>query len=237
MMIIEHEVWRQGLLLSRGASWIQANVYLMHHGDQKIIVKDFSRSPRVIRDTFCRLILAREARALQLLNDSGITPRYLGRLNDYAYAMEYIEGENFRLKKHISSITHLAAMEKAVCRMHELGVAHNDLHGKNIIITNSGDFYFIDFASAFFKNKKHNPFSWVSNKLFRFFALVDRSKITLFKEKYDPSSLTSDDKQFLIVKKTTSFFTTVWKKLVNGPLLRKRTWKKRKERIQQWLHL
>lgn len=235
MLIIEKENWRQGLLLSHGASWMQANVYLINHGDQKIVIKDFGAAPCLVRCTFCRFALNRETRAMQQLQALHITPRYLGRVGDYAYAMEYIEGENFKFNKHVTDLQFLMSMQAAVKSMHDAGVAHNDLHGKNIIIASDGRFYFIDFASAFFKPTKNHIVSKLKNKIFEFFALIDSAKISVWIEKYDASHLTPLDNKTLAIKKYISQITRLWKKLVNGPFLRKRTWQKRKEAFKRWV--
>lgn len=235
MIIIEKENWRQGLLLSHGASWMQANVYLINHGDQKIVIKDFSDAPCMVRCTFCRFAIKREIRALEQLQALHITPRYLGKVGDYAYAMEYIEGENFKFNKHVSNLAFLMNMQKAVKTMHEAGVAHNDLHGKNIIITSDGKFYLIDFASAFFKPTKNGVVSAIKNKMFEFFAIIDNAKISVLVKKFDASYLTPSDNKILSVKKYISKITRLWKKLVNGPFLRKRTWQKRKIALKKWL--
>jgi tRNA A-37 threonylcarbamoyl transferase component Bud32 len=234
MLVIPDQAWREGLLISHGASWMQANVYLTHQGDQKIVVKDFGGAPFLVRYLLCRFIIKRETRALQLLDGAGITPRYLGPLNDYAYAMQYIEGENFRFKIHIKNIADVLALEEAVKRMHQLGVAHNDLHTKNIIVDRVGHFYFIDFASCFFKSNQNGLWADFKNKLFSFFVSVDRSKIAYLKRKYDPLSLTPEDQKFLSVKTVISACTKAWKKLINNPLLRKRTWQKRKAWLTSW---
>jgi predicted Ser/Thr protein kinase len=214
---------------------MQARVYLIHQGDQKIVVKDFGNCPCLIRYTFCRFVFKREIRAMQLLQSLHITPRYLGQVDQYAYAMEYIEGENFRFKKHATNPQFLNTLRETVNSMHALGVVHNDLHGKNMIISNDHKIYFIDFSSSLFRSANNNFYAKLKNKLFDFFALVDNAKIADIINRYDATLLASDDHYVLGIKKYTAFFTRVWKKLINGPLLRKRTWKKRKQRLQQWL--
>lgn len=231
MIIIGKEVWRQGLLLSHGATWMQANVYLVHHGDQKIVVKDFGRTPWLIRHTLCAFVIKREIRALQILQHSGITPRHLATLSDHAYAMEYLEGENLQFKKHIQKMGDILALEAAVKLMHSLGVTHNDLHGKNIIVDKQGHFYFIDFASSFVSASVASAPTWFNQKLFNVFKIIDCSKIAKIKQKFDPLTMTQADNHYLIVKRITSFFTQLWKKMINRPLLRKRTWQRRKDHL------
>lgn len=233
MLTIQKETWQQGLLLSHGASWMQANLYVINHGDQKIVIKDFSGAPALVRCTFCRFILRREIIALEKLKSLSITPRYLGKVGDYAYAMEYIEGENFKFSKHVKNIDFLIAMRDAVNSMHDAGVVHNDLHGKNIIVSTNGQLYFIDFASAFFRSQHDGLLGKIKNKVFDFFVLGDDSKISLLIKRYDPSSLTLTDNKMLTIKKFISCMTRVWKKFINEPFLRKRTWHKRKEYLKK----
>jgi predicted Ser/Thr protein kinase len=236
MIVIQKEAWMHGTRLSHGATWMQANVYLTDCDNQKIVIKDFSEAPWLIRHTFCRFVLNREIRAMQRLQPLRITPRYFGLVGDYAYAMEYIEGENFQFKKHVKDVEFLIAMKKSISAMHNLGVTHNDLHSKNIIVSSDGVAYFIDFSSAIFRSDSMHWLGKIKNTLFTFLTFVDDAKITHLIEKYDPSLLTISDKRSLSIKKYTSFFMRLWKKLINRPLLHKRTWQKRREHFRRWLN-
>jgi tRNA A-37 threonylcarbamoyl transferase component Bud32 len=222
--------WSQGLLLSRASSWMQANVYVVHYGDQKIVVKDYGSCPLWLRKSVCRFVLRREIKALQRLQNTDLVPRFAGLLDNYAYAMAFIPATDFTVDAHI-----LLAIEAAVHRMHLLGVAHNDLHRRNILITAQGQPYFVDFGGAYFKSMRTDLVGKLKNTLFEFFVKLDEAKIAKFKNKTHSYLLNEKDKKALNFKNRISILTLVWKKLINEPFLRKRTWQRRANRLRQWV--
>jgi tRNA A-37 threonylcarbamoyl transferase component Bud32 len=223
--------WTQGLLLSRASSWMQANVYLVQYGDQKIVVKDYGNCPLWLRKSLCRFVLRREIKALQRLQNTNLVPRFAGLLDHHAYAMTFIQqAANFTVEAHT-----LTALEAAVHRMHLLGVAHNDLHRRNILITSQGQPYFIDFGGAYFKSTRTDLIGKIKNTLFEFFVKLDDAKVAKLKSKNHAYLLNEKDKKALDFKKRVSILTLVWKKLINEPFLRKRTWQRRTSRLRQWV--
>lgn len=86
--------------------------------------------------------IARETRAYQLLEGSGLTPRFLGHIHEngriIGFLLEKIEGRP-------ASIQDLGVCEKALERLHELGLLHGDVNRYNFIITEEEGVKIVDF--------------------------------------------------------------------------------------------
>ncbi|CAI7646524.1 unnamed protein product [Penicillium glandicola] len=79
--------------------------------------------------------IERETRAYQLLEGSGLTPRFLGHIHEngriMGFLLEKIEG-------HPASIQDLDICEAALGKLHELGFLHGDANRYNFLVTEEG---------------------------------------------------------------------------------------------------
>ncbi|KAL3471050.1 hypothetical protein BJX99DRAFT_263665 [Aspergillus californicus] len=79
--------------------------------------------------------IERETRAYQLLEDSGLTPRFLGHIHEsgriMGFLLEKIEGRH-------ACIQDLEICEAALGKLHELGFLHGDANGYNFLIAEGG---------------------------------------------------------------------------------------------------
>ncbi|KAJ5577408.1 uncharacterized protein N7459_006372 [Penicillium hispanicum] len=79
--------------------------------------------------------IERETRAYQLLEGSGLTPRFLGHIHEsgriMGFLLEKIEGRP-------ASIQDLGACEAALKKLHELGFLHGDVNRYNFLVTEEG---------------------------------------------------------------------------------------------------
>ena len=115
-----------------------------------VVVKDFRPRPAWLRQTLGRMLIWRELRAYRALAGHPSVPRLFGRIDAFAFAMEYRPG--VRLARSIAGRVPgdlPAALEKAVHAMHDRGVAHLDLrHRSNVLVDGEGAPVLLDFASA-----------------------------------------------------------------------------------------
>ncbi len=135
--------------LSRGG-WANPDVLLVRAGSGYTVVKDYAPRRAWVRSTIGRWLQRREQRAYRILRGLPAVPRYLGRIDVHAFALEYRPGE--RLSREIARRTpetFLAELREAVGAMHARGVVHLDLrHRSNILAGDDGHPVLIDFASA-----------------------------------------------------------------------------------------
>lgn len=130
--------------------WRAPDVLLIDGPSGPVVVKDFRPRPPWLRQTLGRFLIWRELRAYRALRGHPSVPRLLGRLDGFAFAIEYRPGE--RMTREIIgrvAPAFAASLERAVRTMHACGVAHLDLrHRSNVLVGRDGEPILIDFASA-----------------------------------------------------------------------------------------
>lgn len=136
------------LTLSRGRRR-QADVLLVRADCGLVVVKDYASRPRSVR-TLGRWLVRREVRAYRALADHPAVPRYLGRIDELAFAVEHRGGPRFSPRRPWTFSPEFArALEESVEGLHRCGVAHLDLgHRSNVRADVQGRPVLIDFASA-----------------------------------------------------------------------------------------
>ncbi len=115
-----------------------------------VVVKDFAPRGWWVRHLLGPWLHAREIRAYRALADHPAVPRFLGRIDAQAFAVEYRPGQ--RLGRRLAPTlppAFLEELEEALAGMHERGVVHLDLrHRSNVLVDEGGHPVLIDFASA-----------------------------------------------------------------------------------------
>ena len=130
--------------------WRAPDVLLVGGPAGPVVVKDFRPRPAWLRHTLGRFLIWREIRAYRALRGHPSVPRLLGRLDGFAFAIEYRPGERMT-RELIGRVdpAFAASLERAVRAMHARGVAHLDLrHRSNVLVGRDGAPILIDFASA-----------------------------------------------------------------------------------------
>jgi RIO-like serine/threonine protein kinase len=115
-------------------------------------------------------------------------PRFLGRIDAFALAFEWVPGRDFgkcpRGSLGVATFDRLAA---TVAEMHRRGVVHLDLRQRrNVLVDEGGVPRVIDFSSALVLR----PGGWRMRRL----AAVDVSGVLKYKRRFLPDSLTGDER-------------------------------------------
>ena len=121
------------LWLKRGGR-LRPDVILAESGAGPVVVKDWSRQPRLLRATLGRAALRRETRAHRRLAGLAAVPRLLGRLDPFALVLEYRAGARIGPgRPWLFDAGFAAALERALAPIHARGVIHLDLaHRSNV---------------------------------------------------------------------------------------------------------
>ena len=178
---------REGFLGKR--RWYRPLVHLLNLPDGgRAVVKDFLSCPRLLRATYGRLLVGREVRAYAALEGVPGVPRFLGRIDDHAFAIEWVPGRDLgkcpRGSLRVETFDRLAA---TVEEMHRRGVVHLDLRQRrNVLVDDAGVPRVIDFSSALCLR----PGGWRLRRL----AAVDRSGVLKYKRRFLPDSLTDEER-------------------------------------------
>jgi len=171
----------------------QSSVYLVHwngNGFSEAAVKDFSRAPKFFRIFVVPFLIGREIKVLRWLDGARGIPKYLGRIDRYAFAMQFIEGKpiaNFH-KGELGQDT-FDKIQAAIDAMHERGVAHGDIKRRsNLIMDKQGEIWIIDFAASIIGR---NP---LTKKLMVMLSEVDNKSVPRLKKFVAPELMTEEDK-------------------------------------------
>jgi hypothetical protein len=159
------------------------DVLLVDAPSGPLVVKDFAPRGRWVRALLGRFLTAHEVRAYARLAGHPAVPRFLGRIDALAFAIEYRPGR--RMSRRLAGelppgfVDRLAA---AVREMHARGVVHLDLrHRSNVLVDARGEPILIDFASALCLPGWCRP-------LVGLLARFDRRAVEKWRQRIEPAS-------------------------------------------------
>lgn len=134
-------------VLKRGTRFLEPDVYVARLGARQAVFKDYRRYRRTPLSPLARLLVRREARILERVSGWGYAPALLGTMGGLVLGMEFIDGETLGRDVAMASDDVFRRLKAAVAALHAAGIAHNDLHGSNILVS-GGMPRVVDFASA-----------------------------------------------------------------------------------------
>ena len=128
----------------------------------------------------------------RLIGIRGI-PQPVERIDLFAFAMEFIPARPISRGEPFPS-SFFADLEKVLREVHARGVVHMDLrHKGNILISEKGEPFLIDFNSSFAFQEK----GMLRRYLFPLLRWVDYGGLLKLKKRISPSLLTPDETAFL----------------------------------------
>ena len=134
-------------ILKRGTRLLEPDVYVASVGARQAVFKDYRRYRRTPLSPLARLLVRREARILERLSGWGYAPALLGTVGGLVLGMEFIDGKVLGHDVAMVSDEVFRRLKSAVATLHAAGIAHNDLHRSNILVS-GGVPMVVDFASA-----------------------------------------------------------------------------------------
>ncbi len=174
----------------------QPDIDLVRGDDGPVVVKDYRGRGFLYRFFVGLPSTWNEARMyLKLAGLPGI-PRYRGKLDRYAIAVEYIEGRNAsRVKPGELPAEFFQRLRRIVDCVHDRGVVLGDLRNKkNIMISKKGDPFLIDLCTAFERGGRWNPGRIGLHRLFYQDDLLGLAKL---KRQLAPELLSSEEAEKL----------------------------------------
>src|SRR5690606_33028926 len=134
-------------MLKHGTRLLEPDVYVARVGTRQAVFKDYRRYRWTPLAPLARLLVRHEARVLDRLSRWGYAPALLGTIGGLVLGMEFIDGKVLGREVRRVSGEVFRRLRHAVATLHAAGVAHNDLHGANILVS-GGVPRVVDFASA-----------------------------------------------------------------------------------------
>ncbi|MCX8116821.1 MAG: hypothetical protein N3G78_02670 [Desulfobacterota bacterium] len=160
---------------------------------QTFVVKDVKSRGFFLRWTLGLWLIEKEWKIYQRLKGLEGIPQPIERIDRFAFAMEYIPGKAIGRGERLSP-SFFWRLERILREVHARGVVHLDLrHKGNILVSDEGKPFLIDFNSSFSFDKG----GWLGRLLFPFLQLVDYGGLLKLKERASPSFLTPEEAAFL----------------------------------------
>lgn len=181
-------------MIVRGAGG-KADVLAVGDGGERVLVKDFA--PRAFwARSLGRLQVAREAAAYAWLEGVAGIPAFVGRIDPFALAIEWVDGERlaFADVRPADGPRYVAKLRAILDAIHARGVAHNDLRGReNVLLRRDGELAVVDFAAAV----RLRPGGLAHRWFFKWIAMADEAAFLKWKGMIAPGSYTAEDEAFL----------------------------------------
>ncbi len=157
------------------------------------IVKDVRAKNFFLRWTLGLWLIHKEWKIYSRLTGIKGIPRAMERIDRFAFTLEFIPGSPVTRREFLPP-SFFSDLEKVLEQVHARGVVHMDLrHKGNILISEKGNPFLIDFNSSFaFKEK-----GILRRYLFPLFQWVDYGGLLKLKKRVSPSIMTPDETAFL----------------------------------------
>jgi len=160
---------------------------------RSLMVKDVRRKNFFLRWTLGLWLIHKEWKIYSRLTGMKGIPKPVGRIDRFAFAMEFIPGRPILRGEPLPS-SFFSDLERVLREVHDRGVVHLDLrHKGNILVSENGEPFLIDFNSSFaFKEKR-----FLRRYLFPLLRWVDYGGLLKLKKRISPSSMTPEELVFL----------------------------------------
>ncbi|MFC1883281.1 hypothetical protein ACFL2O_00785 [Thermodesulfobacteriota bacterium] len=157
----------------------------------RAIVKDFSPTGFLFRNTAGRFLIWREMKAYHLLDGTMGTPALVKVVEGLALVIEEIPGRNLEKLERTMILPEkfFHDFKKLVYRFHKRGLAHCDLkRAPNTLIGNNSKPYVIDWGASISRGEfRFYPL----NRIYRRFLLDDYNAIVKLKLRHVPDAVTA----------------------------------------------
>jgi len=168
--------------LHAGRNLTKAIVDLVDVDGRDVVLKDVGGRPWPVRAWLGPWQLDREARAYGRLEGVTGVPRFLGRVDRQAIAVEFVPGGDLSsMRRGTLPAIFFDRLEVLVDRLHERGVAHGDLHRHDVIAGPAGQPYVVDFSTAVVTGP---GWGLLSRWLFRHMRNADRRSVAKLRHRY-----------------------------------------------------
>ena len=162
-------------------------------GERILMVKDVRGRTFLSRWTLGFWLIHKEWKIYSMLAGVRSVPQPVGRIDRFAFAMEFVPGRPIQRGETLSP-SFFRNLEQVLREIHSRGVVHLDLrHKGNILLSEKGEPFLIDFNSSFYFKEK----GLLRRYLFPLLRWVDYGGLLKLKQRVSPSLMTSEEMFFL----------------------------------------
>ena len=186
------EIKRKSICLTKG-NFGKPDLNQVEVEGRSLMIKDVGRKKFFLRWTLGLWLIHKEWKIYSRLTGIKGIPRPIERVDRFSFAMEFIPGRPI-LRGESLPPSFFHELERVLGDIHERGIVHMDLrHKGNILVSEKGEPYLIDFNSSFaFKEK-----GFLRRYLFPLLRRVDDGGLLKLKKRIAPALLTSEELAFL----------------------------------------
>ncbi len=217
-------------LLQRGSSAIQADVYIVNHDGSRLLVKDFSRRPWLVRHLGIRYVIDHECKALQGLAGIDGIPLFRGKIDADAFAQVFFDDTSpIPSNREVPPDEFPRAvffddLERILHEIHDRGYCFGDFRRKNILIDRDQRAYVVDFATALSTPGRWNlPMRF----LHRLVCHADQHKLFELRALYCPQSLTPEEVERALRRPWHVSIGRFWRRYIYRNVIKPKRWRKR----------
>ena len=178
----------------RRPSGTRPAIWVVEEDGVRAIVKDFSTSRFLFRNTAGRFLIWREARAYERMKDLEGVPALYRVIDGLALIIEEISGSSIEDLEDRVKVpeTFFRDLNDLVSRIHERGLAHCDLkRAPNTLVGARWQPFIIDWGASI-SEKEFRPFPL--NLIYRRFLRDDYVAIVKMKLRHRPEKVTQEEK-------------------------------------------
>jgi hypothetical protein len=168
-----------------GRNRTKADIIVCRSEDRLVAVKSYAGRPLWQRHTLGRLLVRREAAAyLRAARAPGL-PRFLGRIDAFSLATEWIEARRLAdCGDGTVAPERFDRLDAIVAGLHERGVALGDLGHRDVLLAADGSVWIVDLAAAWRTGR-----GFLRRRLFERFCAADRFALARLRARFAGGSV------------------------------------------------
>jgi RIO-like serine/threonine protein kinase len=190
---VKREDIQQVTCLIKGNALGKPDLHRVEVAGRTLMVKDVRRKNLFFRWTLGVWLINKEWKIYSRLAGIQGIPKAVERIDRFAFAMEFVPGRPIGRGETLPP-SFFSDLERVLREIHARGVVHMDLrHKGNVLLSEKGDPFLIDFNSSFsFKEK-----GFSHRFLFPLLRWVDYGGLLKLKQRVSPALMTSEELSFL----------------------------------------
>ena len=190
---MKREEFENSELLMKGNAFGKPDLNRVKVGDRILMVKDVKNRNFFFRWTLGLWLIQKEWKVYSGLNGIEGIPRAVESIDRFAFTIEYVPGVPLRRDEGLPP-SFFSDLERVLQEVHSRGIVHLDLlHKGNILISQEGKPYIIDFNSSFSFGER----GFLRRFLFPGLRWVDYGGLLKLKERVSPSLMTPKELSLL----------------------------------------
>ena len=189
MASIKRTDLKEPIFLTKGNKFGKPDLYQVKVGEQTLMVKDVRGKSFFFRWTLGLWLIRKEWEIYARLGGIRGIPRAVERIDRFAFVAELVRGRPLQRGEFLP-VSFFTDLERILNEIHLRGVVHLDMrHKGNILISEQGDPYLIDFNSSVAFKKR----GWIRHTLFPLLQRVDHGGMLKLKARVSPALMTPEE--------------------------------------------